>query len=512
MKRFVWVLILFYIIDSAQAQKKQPVPKEKFPDKSLKAKKSVRHFQDTLYITNVVFDSNTVLLLRDSVKYLENQVLKNESKIKDVQGQVSALIEDRKKLFSELSNYRKNEKDAETSYLIKNVLITVLSVCLALSVFCIYLLIAKRKKNQKVISADKPIMHIHQKALSATVNKKGNILKVPKERPITESLKKNAKTDNQISLMNTSHESLFSTEIISFSNIYIADVLETDINNKWFIVGASVTGDSHVKSGKPCDDNHHCLHIENNWGVAVTSDGAGSANNAHFGSELSAKHVAENIRQIVIEKQWAVNNQLPDDTEWENIAFEVFNNASKVLKDYATEKNLPFKSLACTLIVVVYSPVGLLVTHIGDGRAGYCDQNGEWKSIIIPHKGEEANETFFITMDFQSIGKMMTVSNVKIPESRVIRDSPTAFTLLTDGCEKHSFFCSSFDIANNKWSDPNIPSEKFFNSLTNNLKALHRSNILTAEANQKWTKFLINGTAGLKDEPDDKTMILGILL
>ena len=130
--------------------------------------------------------------------------------------------------------------------------------------------------------------------------------------------------------------------------------------------------------------------------------------------------------------------------------------------------------------------------------------------MLIPHKGDEANATVFIT--YENIFKDMMISGVKLPECRVIDEVATAFALLTDGCEKHSFFCSKFDQEINQWSDPNMPAEKFFNPLIENLKNLKATNETLTEANTKWIKFLNEGTPNLKSEPDDKTMILGILI
>jgi hypothetical protein len=94
------------------------------------------------------------------------------------------------------------------------------------------------------------------------------------------------------------------------------------------------------------------------------------------------------------------------------------------------------------------------VGHIGDGRAGFCSSaGGEWVSILTPHKGEEANQTIFITNNWWSKSNFI-MSGVSVPEARVIRKNPSAFTIMSDGCEAHSFECSIMDKATNKWSDP----------------------------------------------------------
>src|ERR1043166_3667928 len=125
---------------------------------------------------------------------------------------------------------------------------------------------------------------------------------------------------------------------------------------------------------------------------------------------------------------------------------------------FAKEKGYEFSSLACTIIVVIYTPNGLLVTHVGDGRAGYCLE-GEWKPLIVPHKGEEANQTIFLSSKIWAQDDSFIMSGVPVPESKVVEGKVAAFTLMSDGCEHHAFECSKIDPTTHRWSDPNLPSQ-----------------------------------------------------
>lgn len=298
----------------------------------------------------------------------------------------------------------------------------------------------------------------------------------------------------------------------SFSNNHTDRIFQGG-NTNWFIVSASAIGSSHIKSHVPCQDNHYCESISEKWGIAISCDGAGSAENSHLGS----KHVASEIgikyfKEVIIKKGWHESDTLPNEEEWRDVAREGCVQIYKSLENLAHTKKIRISSLACTLIVVIYSPVGLLVTHIGDGRAGYCNEQGEWKPAIIPHKGEEANQTIFITSDRWMTSQDFRMSGIEVPESRVILEKPTAFTLMSDGCELHSFECSVMDQETNKWHDPNRPYPNFFNPLVKNLQSMHNSNTPIEITDSKWRKFIEAGSAGLEAEPDDKTMILGILI
>ena len=104
------------------------------------------------------------------------------------------------------------------------------------------------------------------------------------------------------------------------------------------------------------------------------------------------------------------------------------------------------------------------------------------------------------------------MSNVLVPESKVINEKAIAFTLMTDGCETHAFNCSKIDERTMKWMDPNIPSEIFFNPLLNQLKSMFNKKVPIDDINNNWKEFIEEGTIGLKEEPDDKSLILGILV
>jgi hypothetical protein len=92
----------------------------------------------------------------------------------------------------------------------------------------------------------------------------------------------------------------------------------------------------------------------------------------------------------------------------------------------------------------------------------------------------------------------------------MVTEKVKAFTLLSDGCERHSFICNVLDEASQKYIDPNQPFDKFFNPLVANLRKMHSNQISSQEMKEKWGKFLREGNAKLQHEPDDKTMILAV--
>jgi protein phosphatase 2C-like protein len=279
------------------------------------------------------------------------------------------------------------------------------------------------------------------------------------------------------------------------------------VQQEWLVVRASVVGRSHKESDPPipCQDSSFYQHIGQGWGVAVVCDGAGSKEYSHYGSEFVANQAGLYFIRIVEENAWQATNSLPLPQQWHEICRRALAKIRSDLEEYAREHNLASESLSSTLIVLVHAPNGVLATHIGDGRAAFRNVEEEWKAVIVPLKGEEANQTVFVTsVDWNHPDKYI--------ESAVFAEKPHAFAVLTDGCESHSFEVNIFDAQEQKYYDPNRPYSKFFDPLVAALKVLHQDGVSDELIRAKWQRFIESGTDGLRNEPDDKTMVLGVLI
>ncbi len=238
--------------------------------------------------------------------------------------------------------------------------------------------------------------------------------------------------------------------------------------------------------------------------MAVVCDGAGSAKRSEKGSEFVAKRAIPNIFKPIIEKRgWKKANTLPSEADWKLIAKEGFEKVTEALLTIATQQKVVAKELACTAILVISTPKGILAAHIGDGRAAYCNDKNEWKALIKPFKGEEANQTVFVTSGWEK-------DPITYFESHVIEDNILAYTLMSDGCEATAFHCSYIDPKTKMWSDPNEPSVSFYNNVSKQIAEDLKQGKKVEEINKDWTLFLEKGLQGFRDEQDDKTMIFAI--
>ena len=276
--------------------------------------------------------------------------------------------------------------------------------------------------------------------------------------------------------------------------------------SNWIVAYGSVIGNLHIREDIPCQDSSHYVAIDENRGVAVVADGAGSYSNSHIGSEKAVQKACEYFKKIVEEKGWTSLENLPTVEEWNEIARTTLHKIRDELVEMAEERGIYPQSLSSTIIIVIHAPDFLMVTHIGDGRAGYS--NGEkWKPAMLPYQGAEANETIFLMSDFWE-----TPENIKrVVQAHIFKEPIEAFVLMSDGCEKSAFEMNIYNPETEKYSDPNRPFDKFLNPNINGLRAMNRDGKTQEEINSLWKMFLEKGTKHFQTEVDDKTMILGVI-
>ncbi len=278
----------------------------------------------------------------------------------------------------------------------------------------------------------------------------------------------------------------------------------------WVVVGASVQGNGHISMNLPCQDSCGYKYLNEGWGIAVTSDGAGSAKNSQVGSAIAVQRAIFHFENLIKKENWITKNTLPTESQWIKYSYKCLKLIHDEIEAFSKKKNVDFKSLSSTIIVVIHTPLGLLACHIGDGRAGYMDMEGQWHSLMTPHKGEETNQTIFIPSEFWNI-PFYEMSGAVVPEARIITGKVSAFTLMSDGCESTSWQCNYFNKATGKYYDPNIPHKPFFDSIVETLKSFRKDGMSHDERKNKWAAFIKDGNKSFIKESDDKTMIVGAL-
>ncbi len=281
----------------------------------------------------------------------------------------------------------------------------------------------------------------------------------------------------------------------------VASLLPATEDNPWFLIGASVTGNGHKATGTPCQDSHKMEVWGKGWGVAIVADGAGSAEKSHYASSFVAQESAKQALSLVKSKKWMDAEALPDEEEWNREARMLMVKIQEALKGYAENLECSVQELHTTLILVIFSPFGLLVVHVGDGRAGCINKEDNHQSIITPMEGEQVGETVFVTMDFEMHKEMI--------ETRIIKKSVEAFFLLSDGCERACWETVQKNEKTNKYYKPNRPFVPFFRHTITTLESMQHQETVE-QLMESWYNYLDKGHKGFQTETDDKTMLIGI--
>lgn len=275
-------------------------------------------------------------------------------------------------------------------------------------------------------------------------------------------------------------------------------------NGKWIAAHASVEGSLHVAQSLPCQDAHICKTIgQSEWLLCAVSDGAGSCEFSHIGSGKVVELAYWHFSELVKANKWIDDSFIPKSEVWHKLAKDTFKKVFADLQEFATAENYTLDSLSATLILVIATPLGLLVSHIGDGRAGYQNLQGEWKSMITPFRGEYANETVFITSPIWEENQIDTYI-----KSQVIIEPISAFVLMSDGCENACYETAIFNEETKQYENINKPFAGFFNPIIKTLKDLVAQGKGAEKINRLWEDYLRDGTEEFAKEQDDKTLIL----
>lgn len=282
--------------------------------------------------------------------------------------------------------------------------------------------------------------------------------------------------------------------------------METD---KWISAWCSKIGSSHILEGLPCQDNSKVEYLEDpDFIITAISDGAGSCENSQIGSSFLVDTAVEKLASSLKLNNWELTEDLDlNQKKWRDEAFLIFTELKADLKSKANEMNLEFKSLSATLIVAISNGNFIACANVGDGRATFRNIESEWSPMVIPTKGEEANQTLFITSDLWD-------TNIKSEYfgSFFYSNPITAFSLLSDGCERASFEILKYNEEEAKYFDPNNPFKPFFEPNYLNLLRLNKANVDQTKINELWADFIEKGNPKLISETDDKSMILSVFL
>jgi hypothetical protein len=168
----------------------------------------------------------------------------------------------------------------------------------------------------------------------------------------------------------------------------------------WRLLGASVAGTSHLKTGLPCQDAHAFKSLPGGVILAV-ADGAGSAERSAEGARCAADSVLAALEA-------ALSGGWPAGTDpWRGLFSQAYSEAKANVDSLAEAAGLPARAFASTLLCAALSDEVLAVAQLGDGiAAGFSpaaestpeeSAGSDWFLAAEPQRGEYANETYFLS-------------------------------------------------------------------------------------------------------------------
>ena len=247
---------------------------------------------------------------------------------------------------------------------------------------------------------------------------------------------------------------------------------------KWKWIGKSVTGSSHTKNKKGCEDNIRYGLLATGTGevlICCASDGAGSARYAaaasllvtHTGFELLAEQVLSG-HDITEAFLFAVAEALYDQ-----------------LQHKALEEKVEINEFSCTFLGCVVQAGKAAFFQIGDGALVRDDGNGNWVPVWLPQNGEYQNSTYFLSDDSKLKHFKVIILDESISEVAIFTDGLQMLALNMElGSVHQPFFAGMF-----RWLRM-VETGEEQNILQEKLAAYLQSDLINSRTDDDKTLFL----------------------
>lgn len=203
-------------------------------------------------------------------------------------------------------------------------------------------------------------------------------------------------------------------------------------NQNWRILGASVTGTSHLSNSKAGQDRFlaETVSVEGLGKVVVmvVADGAGSAERSWAGSWMACHGLMQAVKQALAGK--AGQKLLMDCDPLNSGLFRsLFRTTRRRIFAWSRALNCPVSSLATTINLMILHSSGGLMAQVGDGLIGYQSAaSTKWNLNQIPQLGEFVGETTFLTSsDWES---QLTIGLIGSPVHRAVMSTDGLLPIL----------------------------------------------------------------------------------
>ena len=231
----------------------------------------------------------------------------------------------------------------------------------------------------------------------------------------------------------------------------------------WRVIGASVQGTSHAKTGQPCQDAFAWERTADGTLIVAVADGAGSALFGEIGAEIAVQSALQTVRAGLAESSWLdhmqqetdeqqelseVLEQQGEDTGWHDLLRNALQSAREAVETEAWARQISERDLASTLILAVMTPDLAAAAQIGDGAAVAMDDDGKLAALTTPANGEFVNQTTFLVSPDALDSEQFAVWRGRAANLAVFTDGLQMLALkMPEGAPHAPFFAPMFRFA-----------------------------------------------------------------
>jgi hypothetical protein len=211
----------------------------------------------------------------------------------------------------------------------------------------------------------------------------------------------------------------------------------------WNYVFANHVGDSHVRSGLPCQDEVAATCCVDTSGETVLgvflSDGAGSAERGGIGAELAVQHALSYLGTDLV--------GLSVDRE---LGTSIITRIRGAILETAERHGHPARDYASTFLALICArSQGTLLIQQGDGGI-VVDRGNGWECLTLPLNGEYANSTRFLTDGDANESTQIVMTDEPINRAALFSDGLSSLALnQADNSPHVPFFRPFFEALEN---------------------------------------------------------------
>jgi hypothetical protein len=220
---------------------------------------------------------------------------------------------------------------------------------------------------------------------------------------------------------------------------------ECNESSPWRVLGFSMAGASHARSGVPCQDAHAYRRVAGDWVAIAVADGAGSArlaeNGARAAVDVAVDLLSEHIRAGIGGCRRAADPDSSDRAEaWHAAMLGILEQCRDVVAREAVARDARPGDLACTLLVVALGPGTVAAIQVGDGGTVVERRDGTVEALTRPEPGEYINEVTFITSQNAMASARFAFLDEAIRSAAVLTDGLQLLTLRYPDWTPHAPF------------------------------------------------------------------------